>query len=109
VGLPRAVREDGLLDWIRDAACNPSAGARSQVQDFRYYLGQVYVPENYLIASAYTVLVFLRAAAGAGPDPAAVPDGCFRRPATDGLVRRDGEASAPGANRLRSTTGPGRA
>ena len=30
------------------------------MQDFRYYLGQVYVHvENYLIASAYTVLVFL--------------------------------------------------
>src|SRR5574337_814871 len=50
----------GLLDWIHDATSQSRAGAHSQVQDFRYYLGQVYVHvESYLIASAYTVLVFL--------------------------------------------------
>ena len=50
----------GLLDWIRDAAAQSRAGARSQAQDFRYYIGQLYVHvESYLIASAYTVLVFL--------------------------------------------------
>lgn len=50
----------GLLDWIRDAATRARAGARHTVHDFRYYLGQVYVHvESYLIASAYTVLVFL--------------------------------------------------
>lgn len=37
-----------------------SADSRSEVKDFRYYLGQVYVHlESYLIAAAYTVLVFL--------------------------------------------------
>lgn len=52
--------KSGLLEWIRDAATQASAGARNQVHDFRYYLGQVYVhAESYLIASAYTVLVFL--------------------------------------------------
>ena len=50
----------GLLDWIRDAAAQSRAGAKSQAQDFRYYIGQLYVHvESYLIASAYTVLVFL--------------------------------------------------
>lgn len=50
----------GLLDWIRDAATRASASARHPIHDFRYYLGQVYVHvERYLIASAYTVLVFL--------------------------------------------------
>ncbi len=52
--------KSGLLDWIRDAGTQASAGARSQTHDFRYYLGTVYVHvESYLIASAYTVLVFL--------------------------------------------------
>jgi len=52
--------KSGLLDWIRDAATQASAGARSKTHDFRYYLGMVYVHmESYLIASAYTVLVFL--------------------------------------------------
>jgi len=50
----------GLLDWIRDAAAQSRAGAQSQAQNFRYYIGQLYVHvESYLIASAYTVLVFL--------------------------------------------------
>lgn len=45
---------------IRDAAAQSRAGAHNQAHDFRYYLGQVYVHvESYLIASAYTVLVFL--------------------------------------------------
>ncbi|MBN8451950.1 TIGR03747 family integrating conjugative element membrane protein [Accumulibacter sp.] len=52
--------KSGLLDWIRDAAVQSRAGAHNQAHDFRYYLGQVYVHvESYLIASAYTVLVFL--------------------------------------------------
>jgi len=52
--------KSGLLDWMRDAAAQSRAGATSQAHDFRYYLGQVYVHlESYLIASAYTVLVFL--------------------------------------------------
>lgn len=50
----------GLLDWIRDASAQASAGNRSRTKDFRYYIGQVYVHvEGYLIAAAYTVLVFL--------------------------------------------------
>jgi integrating conjugative element membrane protein (TIGR03747 family) len=50
----------GFLDWIRDASTQASAGAGRKAHDFRYYLGQVYVhAESYLIAAAYTVLVFL--------------------------------------------------
>ncbi|HMM50193.1 MAG TPA: TIGR03747 family integrating conjugative element membrane protein [Burkholderiaceae bacterium] len=52
--------KSGLLDWMRDATAQSRAGASRQAHDFRYYLGQVYVHlESYLIASAYTVLVFL--------------------------------------------------
>ncbi|MBC6957985.1 MAG: TIGR03747 family integrating conjugative element membrane protein [Lautropia sp.] len=52
--------KSGLLDWMREAAAQSRAGASRQAHDFRYYLGQVYVHlESYLIASAYTVLVFL--------------------------------------------------
>jgi len=52
--------KSGLIDWIRDAAAQSRAGARNTNHDFRYYLGLVYVHvEGYLIASAYTVLVFL--------------------------------------------------
>ena len=42
VGLPRAVREDRAagLDTRR---LNSKSGARSQVQDFRYYIGQLCV------------------------------------------------------------------
>lgn len=49
-----------LLDWIRDAAAQSRAGAQSQAHDFHHYLGLIYVHvESYVIASAYTVLVFL--------------------------------------------------
>ena len=52
--------KSGLLDWIRDAATRSRAGAQSQAHDFRHYLGLIYVHvESYVIASAYTVLVFL--------------------------------------------------
>lgn len=52
--------KSGLIDWIRDAAAQSRAGAHNSNHDFRYYLGLVYVHvEGYLIASAYTVLVFL--------------------------------------------------
>jgi len=52
--------KSGLLDWMRDASTQASVGARHQAHDFHYYLGQVYVQvESYLLASAYTVLVFL--------------------------------------------------
>ncbi|MCD9007469.1 TIGR03747 family integrating conjugative element membrane protein [Luteimonas sp. XNQY3] len=50
----------GLLDWMHDAAVRSRAGADAPVRDFRYYLGIVYVHlEAYLIAAAYTCLVFL--------------------------------------------------
>ena len=52
--------KSGLLDWIRDASTRASAGSLRTTKDFRYYLGLVYVHlESYLIASAYTMLVFL--------------------------------------------------
>lgn len=52
--------KSGLLDWIRDAAAQSRAGVQGHAHDFRYYLGMVYVyVESYLIASAYTVLLFL--------------------------------------------------
>lgn len=52
--------KSGLLDWIRDAAAKSHAGAQSQAHDFCHYLGLIYVHiESYVIASAYTVLVFL--------------------------------------------------
>ncbi|MCK9987907.1 MAG: hypothetical protein AzoDbin1_04379 [Azoarcus sp.] len=52
--------KSGVLDWIRDASTQARAGSLRPAKDFRYYLGVVYVHlENYLIASAYTVLVFL--------------------------------------------------
>lgn len=52
--------KSGLLDWIRDAAARSHADAGTTAKDFRHYLGQIYVHvESYLIASAYTVLVFL--------------------------------------------------
>ena len=50
----------GLQDWIQSAATQSRAGADSSTRDFRYYLGVVYVHlESYLIAAAYTLLVFL--------------------------------------------------
>lgn len=52
--------KSGLLDWMRDSAAQSRAGASRQTHDFRYYLGQAYVHlESYVIAAAYTVLVFL--------------------------------------------------
>ncbi len=52
--------KSGLLQWITDADAQASAGVGHTVHDFRYYLGQVYVHvAAYLIAAAYTVLVFL--------------------------------------------------
>jgi len=50
----------GLLEWVQNAAAQASAGSREQARDFRYYLSQVYIhTESYLIAAAYTVLVFI--------------------------------------------------
>ena len=70
----------GLLDWIRDAASQSRAGAHSQVQDFRYYLGQVSARGELPDRLGLHRVGVPRAAAGADPDPAAVRDGCFRRP-----------------------------
>src|SRR3546814_17000028 len=50
----------GLLDWIRDASAQASAGSHRPSKDFRYYIGFVYVNvESNLIAAAYTTMVFL--------------------------------------------------
>lgn len=50
----------GLLEWVQNASAQASAGSREQARDFRYYLSQAYVhTEGYLIAAAYTVLVFV--------------------------------------------------
>lgn len=52
--------KSGLLEWIRDASAQASAGARNRAHDFRYYMALVYVHvEAYVIAAAYTVLTFL--------------------------------------------------
>ena len=52
--------KSGLLDWIRDASSQASAGSHRPTKDFRYYIGLVNVNvESYLIAAAYTTLVFL--------------------------------------------------
>jgi integrating conjugative element membrane protein (TIGR03747 family) len=51
--------KSGLLDWIRDASAQASAGSHRPTKDFRYYIGLVVNVESYLIAAAYTTLVFL--------------------------------------------------
>lgn len=50
----------GLLEWVQNASAQASAGSSDLTKDFRYYLSQVYVfSESYLVAAAYTVLVFV--------------------------------------------------
>jgi len=50
----------GLADWMRESSEQASAPSRGGDRDFRYYISQVYVwMEGYLIAAAFTVLVFL--------------------------------------------------
>jgi integrating conjugative element membrane protein (TIGR03747 family) len=52
--------KSGLIDWMRDASAKASSPSQGTGRDFRFYLSQVYVYlENDLIASAYTLLVFL--------------------------------------------------
>ncbi|UQP97350.1 TIGR03747 family integrating conjugative element membrane protein [Xanthomonas arboricola pv. juglandis] len=52
--------KSGLLDWMRESSSQASAGSHRPTKDFRYYIGLVYVSvESYLIAAAYTTLVFL--------------------------------------------------
>lgn len=50
----------GLLEWMRNAAHQASAPSHSGTRDFRYYISQAYVwTESYLIAAAFTTLVFI--------------------------------------------------
>lgn len=50
----------GLLEWMRNAAHQASAPSHSGTRDFRYYISQAYVwIESYLIAAAFTTLVFI--------------------------------------------------
>jgi integrating conjugative element membrane protein (TIGR03747 family) len=50
----------GLLEWVQNASAQASAASHGPIRNFRYYLSQVYVHlEGYLIAAAYTLLVFL--------------------------------------------------
>jgi len=49
--------KSGLSDWLNETTAKASRGGP---RDFRYYLGQAFLhAETYLIASAYTVLIFL--------------------------------------------------
>lgn len=50
----------GLMEWIRNASAQASAPNQGAGRDFRYYLSHAYVlMESYLIAAAFTVLVFI--------------------------------------------------
>ncbi|RWT23352.1 TIGR03747 family integrating conjugative element membrane protein [Raoultella planticola] len=50
----------GLLEWMRTAANHASAPSHGAARDFRYYISQAYVwVESYLIAAAFTTLVFI--------------------------------------------------
>jgi hypothetical protein len=89
--------KSGLLDWIRDASAQASAGSHRPTKDFRYYLGlglreRGELPDRGGLHDAGLP----RAAAGAVPDPAAVPDGRLRR--------AGGRPGAPGHPPLRRGT-----
>lgn len=50
----------GLLEWMRNAANQASAPSHGATRDVRYYISQAYVwMESYLIAAAFTTLVFI--------------------------------------------------
>lgn len=50
----------GMLEWMRNAANQASAPSHGATRDFRYYISQAYVwVESYLIAAAFTTLVFI--------------------------------------------------
>ncbi|WP_454847808.1 TIGR03747 family integrating conjugative element membrane protein [Pseudomonas veronii] len=71
--------KSGLIDWMRDASAKASSPSQGTGRDFRFYLSQVYVYlENDLIASAYTLLVFLVRLLVLVHHPT-IPDGSFRR------------------------------
>lgn len=49
----------GLAEWVSDAATRASAGSQRPERDVGFYLGKAYVYlESYLLAAAYSVLVF---------------------------------------------------
>lgn len=50
----------GLLEWIQSASVHARTSSQGTLRDFRYYMAQIYaLSEGYLIAAAYTALVFL--------------------------------------------------
>lgn len=50
----------GMLDRMQNAPAQTRVGSSDPARNFRYYLGLAYVHlESYLIAAAYTLLVFL--------------------------------------------------
>lgn len=50
----------GLIEWMQESSEQASAPSRGGEREFRYYISQVYVwTESYLIAAAFTVLIFL--------------------------------------------------
>ncbi|MFJ4443344.1 TIGR03747 family integrating conjugative element membrane protein [Pseudomonas sp. NPDC089422] len=52
--------KSGLIEWVEDAASQTRGERLPAKPDFGYYLKQAYdFLESYLLASAYTVLVFL--------------------------------------------------
>lgn len=52
--------KSGLLEWVQNATTQARAGSGEPMRNFRYYLAQVYAfSEGYVIAAAYTALVFL--------------------------------------------------
>lgn len=56
----RVFLKTGLLESVKNASAHAGAHSRTPSEDFRDYLGQVYVHlEGYVIAAAYTLLVFL--------------------------------------------------
>ncbi len=52
--------KSGLLEWMQESSAQARADSHSQAKNFRYHLGRLSsFLEGYLIAAAYTVLVFL--------------------------------------------------
>lgn len=52
--------KSGLRDWIQHASAQAHVDGHRPTRDFRTYVGKLYaLSESYLIAAAYTVLVFL--------------------------------------------------
>lgn len=52
--------KSGLSQWMSEASEQASAPARGAARDFRYYISLIYVwTESYLIAAAFTLLVFI--------------------------------------------------